>query len=110
MSVELDEGYVRCIVEMAEAALRWLREHGAEGVRFSLPPPDWMVIVPLPVAVAMVAESEASRELLLAMDRAVDGKGTLFQASIVVRELGLPHEWWSESKLAALLTRGKGVS
>lgn len=105
MTVGPDAGYVRCVVEMGEAAARWLSEHGRDGVRFSLPPQRLMVVVPLshPLALVLLADNKPSRKLLLAMDRAADGKGTLMQATFVLREMGLPFEEWSQEKLANLM-------
>lgn len=112
MTVQLDPNYVEDVVRMGEAAERWLAEHGREGIRFSVPPREWMVIVPLSssVAMALLADSELSWTLLRVMNGAAEGRGTLFQAGIVIRELGLPHEEWSDEKIARLLKAAGGVS
>lgn len=107
MSAELPPGYFECAQKMLAAAGNWLLCRGFGGITFTLPDPKWMVIAALtPATVELIAETPEARALVSYMDERTNHEGTLFLASVVIRELGLPFTVWPESKLAALVARG----
>jgi hypothetical protein len=81
----MPERYVNEIDAMAKAAIAWSQTHPGAPMAFKFPPPEILVAAGLTAeVVAAVGCTEESRDLLVTMDKAIHGRGTLFMAQLAL--------------------------
>lgn len=101
---KVPEGYVRCTEAMLNAARVWISCRGFPG-GLSLPPEEVGFIAALDdkAALALIAESDLSREFVDFVDGACSREGTVIQLSAVMEALHAIVPRWSDEKISRVM-------